>query len=382
MKEPLKFPGPFPLQGSKPKALSSGSVRPGIQGQFSVLSTGNNNSYSIPRPPACSLEHSEMVPGEGNGNPLQYSCLENPRDGGAWWAAVYGVAQNWTQLRRLSSSRDGSSEVRPSENWENSIQIVFTVAQMRNLAESHPGGWAAVSSGVSLLGWSPVWPCHSPARRPWASNLASPSLRFHIWEWIWQGLPHGVAVKAKEPSVRLSSWASPSPGEAGPLSWLENQGSTRSSKPFVAYPAGAASPAPAAPGTPTYIPCEGSSDWPCPGGGRCYGAFLCAFLGTVRCLLWDGPAASRQLGSLSVCLGPCPSVPGSSPKDSWPPASRIWGCAQPVPWGPEWQQEAVTRPFLSSSLAWGQSSASRVRQSWNQMPVVLLAGCVPPGQVL
>ena len=34
--------------------------------------------------------------GEGNGNPLQCSCLENPRDGGAWWASVYGVAQNWT----------------------------------------------------------------------------------------------------------------------------------------------------------------------------------------------------------------------------------------------------------------------------------------------
>ena len=42
--------------------------------------------------------------GEGNGNPLQCSCLENPRDGGAWWAAVYGVAQSWTQLKRLSSS--------------------------------------------------------------------------------------------------------------------------------------------------------------------------------------------------------------------------------------------------------------------------------------
>jgi len=42
--------------------------------------------------------------GEGNGNPLQYPCLENPRDGGAWWAAVYGVAQSRTQLKRLSSS--------------------------------------------------------------------------------------------------------------------------------------------------------------------------------------------------------------------------------------------------------------------------------------
>ena len=41
--------------------------------------------------------------GEGNGNPLQCSCLENPRDGGAWWAAVYGVAQSWTRLKWLSS---------------------------------------------------------------------------------------------------------------------------------------------------------------------------------------------------------------------------------------------------------------------------------------
>ena len=41
---------------------------------------------------------------EGNGNPLQYSCLENPRDGGAWWAAVYAVAQSRTRLKRLSSS--------------------------------------------------------------------------------------------------------------------------------------------------------------------------------------------------------------------------------------------------------------------------------------
>jgi len=41
---------------------------------------------------------------EGNGNPLQCSCLEKPRDGGAWWAAVYGVTQSRTRLKRLSSS--------------------------------------------------------------------------------------------------------------------------------------------------------------------------------------------------------------------------------------------------------------------------------------
>ena len=42
--------------------------------------------------------------GEGNGNPLQYSCLQNSRDGGAWWAAIYGVAQSWTRLKWLSNS--------------------------------------------------------------------------------------------------------------------------------------------------------------------------------------------------------------------------------------------------------------------------------------
>ena len=46
--------------------------------------------------------------GEGNGNPLQCSCLENPRDRGAWWAAVYGVAQSRTWLKQLSSSSSSS----------------------------------------------------------------------------------------------------------------------------------------------------------------------------------------------------------------------------------------------------------------------------------
>ena len=45
--------------------------------------------------------------GEGNGNPLQCSCLEYPRDGGGWWAAIYGVAQSRTRLKRLSSSSSG-----------------------------------------------------------------------------------------------------------------------------------------------------------------------------------------------------------------------------------------------------------------------------------
>ena len=53
---------------------------------------------------ACSIPGSGRSLGEGKCNPLQCSCLENPRDRVAWWAAVYGVTQSWTRLKRLSSS--------------------------------------------------------------------------------------------------------------------------------------------------------------------------------------------------------------------------------------------------------------------------------------
>ena len=44
----------------------------------------------------------QALAGEGNGNPLQYSCLENPMDGGAWWATVHGVTNSWTQLSNFT----------------------------------------------------------------------------------------------------------------------------------------------------------------------------------------------------------------------------------------------------------------------------------------
>ena len=72
--------------------------------------------------------------GEGNGNPLQCSCLENPRDGGVWWAAVYGVAQSRTRLKRLSSSSSSSS------SWDlgasNRNQLLLTKEQS-NLLEAY-----------------------------------------------------------------------------------------------------------------------------------------------------------------------------------------------------------------------------------------------------
>ena len=67
---------------------------------------------------ATSLSISYSIFGEGNANPLQCSCLENPRDRGAWWAAIYGVTQSWTWLKRLSSSSSSNRQIWPwSKKW-------------------------------------------------------------------------------------------------------------------------------------------------------------------------------------------------------------------------------------------------------------------------
>ena len=70
--------------------------------------------------------------GEGNGNPLQCSCLENPRDRGAWWAAVYGVAQSWTWLKRLSSSSSSSI----CSILFSRFLIIFTIIILNSFSDS------------------------------------------------------------------------------------------------------------------------------------------------------------------------------------------------------------------------------------------------------
>ena len=82
--------------------------------------------------------------GEGNGNPLQCSCLENPRDGGAWQAAIYGVIQSWTRLKRLSSS---SIEHlwSPMFNWSSSKQALvstFVCTDLWCVKGWTKGGWS------------------------------------------------------------------------------------------------------------------------------------------------------------------------------------------------------------------------------------------------
>ena len=88
----------------------------------------SHTSFCSFKLPLFTSRYAERI-GEGNGNPLQCSWLENPRDGGAWWAAIYGFAQSWIRLKRLSSSRQREGS---------------------NLNGAKPGPWMVLSLG---LGW-------------------------------------------------------------------------------------------------------------------------------------------------------------------------------------------------------------------------------------
>ena len=73
---------------------------------------------------------------EGNGNPLQCSCLENPSDGGAWWAAVCGVAQSQTRLKRLSSSSSRLTNTSQYSCQKNPMDRRTCWATVRRVAKS------------------------------------------------------------------------------------------------------------------------------------------------------------------------------------------------------------------------------------------------------
>ena len=85
--------------------------------------------------------------GEGNGNPLQGSCLENPRDGGAWWAAVYGVAQSLTRLKWLSSSS--------SRNSVHSSSSCFSFSRLLCVQNSQGAQvWVHLKGIPAFLSWT------------------------------------------------------------------------------------------------------------------------------------------------------------------------------------------------------------------------------------
>ena len=107
--------------------------------------------------------------GEGNDNPLQCSCLENPREGGAWWAAVYEVAQSRTRLKQLSSSsrsRDfpGGSDGKASAynaGWEDLLE-------------------KEMATHSNILAWKIPW-MEEPGRLQSMGSLKTERLHFHFF---------------------------------------------------------------------------------------------------------------------------------------------------------------------------------------------------------
>ena len=77
--------------------------------------------------------------GEGNSNPPQCSCLENPRDGGAWWAAVYGVAQSWPRLKDLAAAAGPQRLIQLAKGWpsHNICHLPLTLCPQQTLIINH-----------------------------------------------------------------------------------------------------------------------------------------------------------------------------------------------------------------------------------------------------
>ena len=114
--------------------------------------------------------------GEGNGNPLQCSCLENPRDGRPWWAAIYGDARSWTRLKRLSSS-------------STKIQL---------FSKSPPAWWVHAKSLQSCLTLCDPMDC----------SLSSSSMGFSRQEY-WSGLPWPPPGDLPDPGIEPAFFMSP-----------------------------------------------------------------------------------------------------------------------------------------------------------------------------
>ena len=93
--------------------------------------------------------------GERNGNPLQYSCLENPRDGGTWWASVYGVAQSWTRLKWLSSML-GTAQV---EWLTDEVRFFFSYCCFTNLVTPWANSpvWSHQIRALLTFFWAGKW---------------------------------------------------------------------------------------------------------------------------------------------------------------------------------------------------------------------------------
>ena len=139
--------------------------------------------------------------GEGNGNPLQCSCLENPRDGGAWWAAVYGVTQRRTWLKRLSTSSSSKTKMMASSPIAaKSLQLRATLCDpidssppsspVPGILQARTLEWVAISFSNAWK-WKLKVKSLSRVRllaAPWTvAHQAPPSMGFSRQEY-WSGV--------------------------------------------------------------------------------------------------------------------------------------------------------------------------------------------------
>ena len=122
-----------------------------------------------------------FIIGEGNGNPLQCYCLENPRDGGAWWAAVYGVAQSRTRLKWLSSSSSLLPLASQYSNTKNKVQLMrpsaFTFVKC-----------FVLSSELEIEKWAPSLDLDGNKEKVLAKGMATHS-SILSWRILWTEEP-------------------------------------------------------------------------------------------------------------------------------------------------------------------------------------------------
>ena len=156
----------------------------GIQPGPPTLGTLSLSSWTTRKVPILGLWFTlsnDPFIGEGNGNPLQCSCLENPRDGGAWWADIYEVAQSRTRLKRLSSSSSSNDPFAMlSRSVKSDSATPWTVAHQAPLSIGNLQAWILAMGCRALL--QGIFPIQR-------SNPGLPHCRWILYRLSPQGIP-------------------------------------------------------------------------------------------------------------------------------------------------------------------------------------------------